>query len=107
MGLAIGIAALGSLGTTVYRNSIAGELPADTPAEVADASRDTLTRALETTRDLPGSMADQIITPARDAFAPGLNVVAIVGAMLVTALTILALTMLRHVAPTGITEGDH
>ncbi|MGW4965340.1 hypothetical protein ACWEPL_49635 [Nonomuraea sp. NPDC004186] len=44
-------------------------------------------------------MADQIITPAREAFASGLNVVALIGAILVTALTILALTMLRHVPP--------
>ncbi|MDX3108104.1 MFS transporter [Nonomuraea angiospora] len=101
LGLAVGIAALGSLGTTVYRNGVAGELPAGTPAEVADASRDTLARALEATRDLPGSMGDQIITPARDAFASGLNVVALIGAILVTALTMLALTMLRHIAPTN------
>ncbi|WP_043636523.1 MFS transporter [Nonomuraea candida] len=101
LGLAVGIAALGSLGTAVYRNGVADELPAGTPAEVADASRDTLARALDVTRDLPGSIADQIITPARDAFASGLNVVALIGAILVTALTILALTMLRHVAPTN------
>jgi DHA2 family multidrug resistance protein-like MFS transporter len=47
-------------------------------------------------------MADQIIAPARDAFASGLNVVALIGAILVTALTMLALTMLRHVAPTNV-----
>jgi hypothetical protein len=50
-GLAVGIAALCSLGTTVYRDGVAGELPADTPAGVADASRDTL--ALTMLRHVP------------------------------------------------------
>ncbi|WP_344600379.1 MFS transporter [Streptomyces glaucus] len=100
-GLAVGIAALGSLGTAIYRNDVAGNLPADTPAAVAEASRDTLARALDATADLPGSTADGIITPAREAFASGLNGVALVGAVLLTAMTVLALTMLRHVPPTG------
>lgn len=100
-GLAVGIAALGSLGTTVYRNGVVDQLPADTPAAAAGATRDTLARALDATSSLPGPMADQIITPAREAFASGLNVVALIGAILVSALTVLAVTMLRHVPPTG------
>lgn len=100
-GLAVGIAALGSLGTTVYRNGVVDKLPADTPAAAAGATRDTLARALDATSSLPGPMADQIITPAREAFASGLNVIALVGGVLVTALTVLAVTMLRHVPPTG------
>ncbi|MGW1888043.1 MFS transporter [Streptomyces sp. NPDC001970] len=100
-GLAVGIAALGSLGTTVYRNGVTGELPADTPASVADATRDTLAKALEATQGLPGSLADRIITPAREAFASGLNTIAVINAVLVTALAVLAVTMLRHVPPTG------
>ncbi|NBE49919.1 MFS transporter [Streptomyces boluensis] len=100
-GLAVGIAALGSLGTTVYRNGVADDIPADTPAAVADASRDTLARALDATESLPSELAGQIITPAREAFTSGLNTVALIGGILVTALTVLALTMLRHVAPTN------
>ncbi|MFD7446133.1 MFS transporter [Streptomyces sp. NPDC059909] len=105
-GLAVGIAALGSLGTTVYRNGVTGELPADTPASVADAARDTLAKALEATQDLPGPLADRIITPAREAFASGLNTIAVINAVLVTALAVLAVTMLRHVPPTGSATPD-
>ncbi|WP_351234356.1 MFS transporter [Streptomyces sp. NPDC002133] len=105
-GLAVGIAALGSLGTTVYRNGVTGELPADTPASVADATRDTLAKALEAIQGLPGSLADRIITPAREAFASGLNTIAVINAVLVTALAVLAVTMLRHVPPTGSTAPE-
>ncbi|WP_052852834.1 MFS transporter [Streptomyces avicenniae] len=100
-GLALGIAALGSLGTAIYRNSVADSLPAGTPAAAAEASRDTLARALDATAGMPAAAADRIITPARDAFASGLNGVAVVGAVLLTAMTVLALTMLRHVPPTN------
>ncbi|MFP3992310.1 MFS transporter [Streptomyces sp. E11-3] len=100
-GVALGIAALGSVGTTVYRNGVADNLPADTPPATADATRDTLARALESTENLPGTLADQILTPAREAFASGLNTVAIINTVLVIGLTVLVVTMLRHVPPTG------
>jgi MFS transporter, DHA2 family, multidrug resistance protein len=100
-GLAVGIAALGSLGTTVYRNGVADDLPAETPAGVAAASRDTLAMALDATQGLPGTLAGDIITPAREAFASGLNAVALVGGILVTVLTVFAVTMLRHVPATN------
>lgn len=104
LGLALGIAALGSLGTTVYRDEVADSLPADTPAAVSEATRDTLARAVEATEGLPGPLAERIIAPARDAFASGLHSVALVSAVLVAALAVLAATALRHVPPTGTAE---
>ncbi len=100
-GLAVGIAALGSIGTAVYRNGVADDLPAGLPEGVATASRDTLARALDATDGLPAAVADRVVVPAREAFTNGFNTVALIGAVLLAALTVLALTMLRHVAPTG------
>lgn len=104
LGLALGIAALGSLGTTVYRDEVADALPEDTPAAVSEATRDTLARAVEATEGLPGPLAERIIAPARDAFASGLHSVALLSTVLVAALAVLAATALRHVPPTGTEE---
>ncbi|MCT2592940.1 MFS transporter [Streptomyces sp. N2-109] len=103
-GLALGIAALGSIGTTVYRDGVSDSLPADTPAAAETATQDTLARALDATEGLPASLANQILTPAREAFATGLNVVALISAILVAALAVLAFTTLRHVPPTGAAQ---
>ncbi|MFJ8844690.1 MFS transporter [Streptomyces cyaneofuscatus] len=105
-GLAVGIAALGSLGTTVYRNQVGDAIPDETPQAVENATRDTLAQALEATRDLPAGLADQIITPAREAFASGLNTVAVINAVIVIAMAVLAVAALRHVPPTGSAEAS-
>ncbi|MFB9964285.1 SDR family oxidoreductase [Sinosporangium siamense] len=103
-GLAVGIAALGSLGTAIYRDGIADDVPSGILAWVAEASRDTLARALDAVQGLPGATAAQIVTPAREAFSSGFSTVALIAGILLSALTVLALTMLRHVAPTNAAE---
>ena len=73
LGGALGIAILGSLGTAVYRSRVADSLPADIPAEVADAALDTLGGALAIAESLPGALADAVVAAAQVAFVDALT----------------------------------
>ncbi|MBB5780790.1 hypothetical protein [Nonomuraea jabiensis] len=52
-------------------------------------------------RGLPGELAAQVLAPAREAFAGGLNVAAGIAAVIAGGAAILALLRLRHIPPTG------
>jgi MFS transporter, DHA2 family, multidrug resistance protein len=97
LGGALGIAILGSLGTAVYRSRLADSLPADMPAEVADAARDTLGGALAIAETLPGALADALVAAAQVAFVDALHVVAAVAAILAVATAIVSAAALRKV----------
>jgi DHA2 family multidrug resistance protein-like MFS transporter len=94
-GIAVGIAALGSLGTLVYRSVL--DLPADTPDDVAAAAKGSLTAAIAVGRDVPG-----LLDAARAAFTSGLNVVGVVGAVIFVGLALTAAITLRTKAPAEV-----
>lgn len=73
LGVALGVAVLGSLGTAVYRSRIDGELPEGLPAKATESVRDTLGGAGRIAADLPGDLADALLTAARGALTLGLN----------------------------------
>ena len=81
LGGALGIAILGSIGTAVYRAGVADALPADIPAEAANAALDTLGGALAMAETLPGAVADVVVAAAQIAFVDALHFVAAVAAV--------------------------
>ncbi len=91
LGIALGLAVLGSVGTIVYRGAVT--VPAEVPAEVAGES---MAGAVATAADLPAPLATELLTSAREAFTAGLNTVATVGAIIFTAIAVVALVTLRH-----------
>ena len=97
LGGAVGIAILGSLGTAVYRSKVADSLPADIPAEVADAAQDTLGGAIAIAESLPGALADAVVAAAQVAFVDALHLVAAVAAILAVVTAIVAAAALRNV----------
>jgi MFS transporter, DHA2 family, multidrug resistance protein len=97
LGGALGIAILGSLGTAVYRSRVEDSLPADIPAEVADAAMDTLGGAIAVAESLPGALADAVVTAAQVAFVDALHLVAAVAAILAVVTAIVAAVALRKV----------
>jgi MFS transporter, DHA2 family, multidrug resistance protein len=97
LGGALGIAILGTLGTAVYRTEVADALPADLPAEVADAARDTLGGALAIAETLPEALGAQLVTAAQVAFIDSIHLVAAVAAVLAVATAIGAAAALRNV----------
>jgi DHA2 family multidrug resistance protein-like MFS transporter len=95
-GFALGIAALGSLGTAVYRGNV--NIPAGVPA---DAARDTLAGATTVAGRLPARLGAELLDSAREAFVSGMHVAAAVSAVLLIVVAVVVATLLRHVRPAG------
>ncbi|WP_246025632.1 MFS transporter [Saccharopolyspora antimicrobica] len=97
LGVSLGVAALGSLGTALYRGEIA--VPDGVPAPAADAVRGGAEGAIVVVQGLPPALGDQVLTAAREAYTTGLNTVAVVAAVLVAGTAVLAITVLRKAGP--------
>jgi DHA2 family multidrug resistance protein-like MFS transporter len=93
LGGALGIALLGSLGTAIYRDDMAGAVPSDVAPAVADAARDTLGGAASVAGQLP----DGVLQAAHVAFASGMSVVAGVAAVLMVGMAVVTSVVLRRV----------
>ncbi|WP_214414069.1 MFS transporter [Sphaerisporangium fuscum] len=98
-GVALGVAALGSLGTFVYRTRLAGDLPAGVPGEAARTAGQSITAALAEAQHLTGQVGADLVEGARAAFTSGLNVVAAVGATIFIGLAVMSLVVLRDRTP--------
>ena len=96
LGVALGIAILGSVGSAVYRGQMDGAVPADTPAGAAVAARDSLAGAAAAADELSSAAAARLLEPARDAFANGLGTVATIGAVVAAGLAVAAVALLRQ-----------
>ena len=99
-GGALGLAILGSIGTAVYRQSLADTLPAGIPPESAEATRETLGGAMIAAAQLPEPLAGALLGAARAAFVQGLQVNATIGAIGLAATAIVSAVLLRR-APTA------
>lgn len=104
-GFAIGIAALGSLGTLVYRSLLAGNLPADLGVAQARLASETLAGAVSIASSLPDGAP--LLAAANHAFVTSLQLVAGVEAAILLLVAIVALTALRGVEPLGAGSGAH
>lgn len=92
-GFAVGIAALGSLGTAVYRDRVT--VPAGVPADAARAAHDTLAGATAAAGGLPGRLGTALLGSAREAFTGGMHVAATVSAVLLVVVAIAVAVLLR------------
>ncbi|WP_199434862.1 MFS transporter [Qaidamihabitans albus] len=101
LGVALGVATLGSVAAAVYRAQVVDGLPAEVPEEAAEAAGETLPGAVASAGELPANLAAEVLAAAGDAFATGLNVVAGVAAAVSAVLAVLAVTMLRRLRPGG------
>jgi DHA2 family multidrug resistance protein-like MFS transporter len=92
-GIALGVAMLGSLGTFAYRRSL--EVPAGLPDGVAEQARQSVTAAVVAAGQLPGQLGEDLASAAKAAFTTGLDVVAVVGAVVFVACAVMAAIRLR------------
>ena len=99
LGLALGIAIIGSIGTAVYRRDMVNAIPAGVPSEAADAARDTLGSALAVAARLPGEIGTDLAELARSAFTHALHSTAMTGAAILVALAIVVVLTLKQVPP--------
>ncbi|MFD7549489.1 MFS transporter [Streptomyces sp. NPDC059816] len=97
LGLALGVAILGSLATAVYRGRVEDGIPAGTPAGVAEEVGDSLAGASAGAGRMPAGWLDQ----AKEAATSGLNVAMLVAAGGTVVLALLAAVALRHIGASG------
>ncbi|CAL9596192.1 Multidrug efflux pump LfrA [Nocardiopsis dassonvillei] len=97
IGMALGIATLGALGTAVYRFLMADSVPSGVPEEEAGAVRDSLPGAVAAAEDLEPSLAAEVLDAAERAFMTGLSVVGYTGVAIVLAVAVITFLFLRDV----------
>ncbi|MGJ5832418.1 MFS transporter [Streptomyces ossamyceticus] len=97
LGMALGVAILGSVGTAVYRSEV------DVPARIPDGAGDTLAEALQAAKALPADVAATFVESGRAAFTEGMNVIGVVGALLALGTAVLVAVVIRT-PPTGAGE---
>ncbi|WP_320774664.1 MFS transporter [Streptomyces sp. CRN 30] len=90
-GGALGMAALGSVGTALYHHGMPPSAPA--PA------RETLGGALAVARELPADAGAALLAAAREAFTDGMRGAALTGAVVLAGAAVLAVTALRTTRP--------
>ncbi|MFC4048808.1 MFS transporter [Actinomadura syzygii] len=95
LGVAAGVALLGSLTTVIYRRGV--EAPSGLSASEADAYGDSLSGASSLDARLPEEALDQ----ARAAFTSGLNTAAAVAGVAMAAASVACFATLRHLRPLG------
>ncbi|HEY7485515.1 MAG TPA: MFS transporter [Streptosporangiaceae bacterium] len=100
-GFAFGIAALGSIGTAVYRSVFAGHTPSGVPSTAVAAANDSLVAAANAAQALPQQVAATLLSPAREAYTSALHVVAGISGISLAIAAVVIVTMLRHVRPLG------
>jgi MFS transporter, DHA2 family, multidrug resistance protein len=99
-GFAFGIAALGSIGTAIYRHDVGGSLPPHLPPAAARESTDTLAGATHAAAGLPDGVARPLLATARAAYTTEMHASALISGVLLAGVTILTVALLRHVRPT-------
>lgn len=104
-GGALGIAMLGSIGTVIYRGTMADVIPPGLTPEAGDAARSTLGGALAAAEELGGPAGAELLGTARGAFAQALGLTAAVSAVVMIATAVVALVLLRHVRPSAQAGG--
>ncbi|MDE3720436.1 MFS transporter [Nocardiopsis sp. N85] len=89
LGIALGVALMGSLSAAVYRAGV------EPPAGVPEEAGHTLAGAVAVARDLPADLAAALLGPAREAFTAGLNLAGVLGAIAMALGGAAALVLLR------------
>ena len=97
LGGALSIAILGTIGTAVYRIQVEDGIPASVPADEAETARDTLGGAVAVSGGLTDTVAGQVLDAAQAAFTQGLQVVALVSAILAALAAVGVTIFLRRV----------
>jgi DHA2 family multidrug resistance protein-like MFS transporter len=79
-GAALGVAVLGSILSAVYRAHMTRATLPDLPADVVASARETLGAALAVAETLSGTVRDELVSGARDAFTRALHAAAFASA---------------------------
>jgi DHA2 family multidrug resistance protein-like MFS transporter len=100
LGMALGIAVIGSIGSLVYRQQMLAGLPPSLPEEWRDSAADTLGGAMGIARQAGDAGADVILL-AQQAFTQSLHVNAWIGVTIVSIAALIVRHFLKHLTPTA------
>jgi DHA2 family multidrug resistance protein-like MFS transporter len=95
-GGALGIAILGSIGTVIYRSQMKENLSADVPQKIAAEATETLGGAVASAENLSTSLKAQMLDIANGAFVSGMQLNALIAAILAAGLAVLAASLLKQ-----------
>lgn len=104
LGIALGVATIGSLAGAVYRNQISP--PVEVPGDLADTARESIVGAVTAAGELPGPVGADLLASAEDAFTTGLNLAGGLGAALFLVMAVVAVTMLRNIGSAPSDDED-
>ena len=90
-GGALGIAILGSIGTTIYRAAFKPSVTNSLPPDMADTARDTLAGALAVSEQLPEQTGSALLEVAQNAFTSGLHIVGLITAVIMSITSLMVL----------------
>jgi DHA2 family multidrug resistance protein-like MFS transporter len=96
LGLALGVAIIGSIGTAVYRSDVSEAIPAGIPSSTAEDAQATLGGALAAAEGLPGPLGAELVDAAREAFTHGVRLTAATSAVVAVCIAVLAAVFLRR-----------
>ena len=97
LGVALGVALLGSVASAVYGSAV--QVPAGLPPEQALPAGESIAAAAAIASDLPGALGSDLLDSARDAFTQALHGVNAITALLLLGLAVLLALGLRSVPP--------
>ncbi len=97
LGGALGIAVLGSVGTTIYRTELARNIPAGIPPETEEAALKSLGGAVSLVGQLPGSLRSMLLDIALGSFIRGLQFTVIIRTAVAAVAAALVFITLRNV----------
>jgi MFS transporter, DHA2 family, multidrug resistance protein len=100
-GGALGLAVLGSIGIAVYRTQLVAAVPAGISPEVFTTAQETLAGAVTAAAQLPNPLGAELLLAAQNAFVRGLNLNAIIGTVIMSALAIMTVFVLRNIETHG------
>jgi DHA2 family multidrug resistance protein-like MFS transporter len=103
-GGALSIAILGSIGTAVYRRTMATTHVDGVAPDAVEAARSTLGGAVSVAERLPEHLGAELLTAARDAFTHALGISASVSAVVALLTAVIAVVALRRVQPRDHSE---
>jgi MFS transporter, DHA2 family, multidrug resistance protein len=89
-GGALGIAILGSIGTAIYRTKMNAGIPHQVSQTLGNEATETLGGAVAVATKLPRDISYQLLSIANEAFVSGMQLNALIGAVIAAALVILA-----------------
>jgi DHA2 family multidrug resistance protein-like MFS transporter len=96
LGVALGVAVMGSVGTAVYRAEMT------VPDGAPPGAGDSIAGAVAAAGQMPGPAGADLLAAARDAFTESMHTTAVILALLFAGLAAYTIARLRHVSPTAV-----